>query len=206
VNKAYNKQPVPDHLFDAADQHFALMKKTLTSQDFHSKAQADVERWLRVEQHELMRRLLQSHLTLRGQDQAVGPVVGADGVERTHVRQDKVRRLETTFGSVDVARTAHAGRGLSALHPVDASLNLPVRLYSHEVERQVATHVARLSFDAAGSMLSALTGAGVPKRQAEELVQQSATGFRGVLRRLGVRSRQADQRPAGAVVRPEGRW
>lgn len=177
MNESYNKQPVLDHLFDDADEQYATMKKTLTSKGFLTKPEADIERCLRVEQHELMRRLLQSHVTLRGLEQAVGPVVGADGVERTHVREDKTRQLETTFGTVEVARTAHAGRGLAALHPVDASLNLPVRLYSHEVERQVAMAAARMSFDAATSMLEALTAAGVAKRQAEELVQQAAKDF-----------------------------
>jgi len=177
VNRSYSKHPVPDHLFDAADEQYAMMKKTLTSQDFQSKPEAAVERWLQVEQHELLRRMLQSHLTLRGQDLAVGAVVGADGEERTHVRQGKVRQLETTFGTVEVERTAHGGRGLSELHPVDASLNLPVRLYSHEVKRQIAMATARMSFDAAGSMLRLLTAAGVPKRQAEELAQQAAKDF-----------------------------
>lgn len=177
MNAPYRNQPTLDHLFDDADAQYAAMKKTLTSRGFLTKPEADIERCLREEQHELMRRLLQSHLTLRGQDQAVGPVVGADGVERTHVRQGKARQLETTFGTVQVERTAHAGRGLSALHPVDASLNLPFRLYSHEVERQLAITVAQMSFDATLSMLSSLTAAGVPKRQAEELVQQAAKDF-----------------------------
>jgi len=177
VNEPYSKQALVDQLFDAADEQFATMKKVLVSDDFHGRPEADVVRWLHVEQHELMRRLLQSHLTLRGFDQAIDPVVGADAVRRTHVSQNKVRQLETTFGTVSIARTAHAGRGLSALHPVDASLNLPKRLYSHEVGRQVAMMTARMSFDAVGSTLGTLTAASVPKRQAEELVQQAAQDF-----------------------------
>lgn len=177
MNALYRKQAAVDHKFDDADAQYAKLKKTLTSCDLLTKPEADVERWLSVEQRELMRLLLQSHVTLRGLEQAVGPVVGADGVERTHVRREKARHLETTFGTVEVARTAHAGLGMSALHPVDASLNLPVRLYSHEVARQVAMTAARMSFDSATSMLAALTGAGVAKRQAEELVQQAAKDF-----------------------------
>lgn len=185
MNAVYRNQPALDHLFDDADTQYAQIKKSLISQDFHDRAEADVERLLHVEQHELMRRLLQSHVTLRGQDEAVGPVVGADGVERSHVRHGKTRQLATTFGPVVVERTAHAGRGLSALHPVDASMNLPVRSYSHEVERQVGMTAARMSFDAALSMLAELTAAGVPKRQAEELVQQAAKDFEAFYAKTG---------------------
>ena len=177
MNESYSKQPMVDHLFDAANQQFAMMKRQLVSDDFHGRPEAEVERWLCVEQHELMRRLLQSHVTLRGFDQAVEPVVGVDDTKRTHVSQGRMRQLKTTFGNVDISRTAHAGRGLSALHPVDASLNLPKHLYSHEVSRQVAMMAARMSFDAVGSTLGMLTAANVPKRQAEELVQQAAKDF-----------------------------
>jgi len=124
-----------------------------------------------------MRRLFQSFVTLRGQAQAQEPVVGADGVPRTHLRQQKSRKLESVFGTVEVERTGHSGRGLSTLYPVDASLNLPGSRYSQEVDRQVAKATARLSFDEALEIVGSLTGAHVPKRQAEEAVQRAATDF-----------------------------
>jgi len=104
-------------------------------------------------------------------------VVGADDVTRTHLRQEKSRKLETVFGTVEVERTGHSGRGLSTLYPVDASLNLPETRYSQEVDRQVAKATARLSFDEALEMVGSLTGAHVPKRQAEEAVQRAARDF-----------------------------
>lgn len=177
MSTAYNQAPVLSHLFSSADEQYAAMKTTLESPDFRGLQQAEVERWLTVQQRELMRRLLQSHLTLRGQEQAVGPVVGADGEERTHVRSEQSRQIETSLGTVVVERTAHAGRGLPALHPVDASLNLPSHLYSHEVERLVAKTTARLSFEASLDTLADLTGAHVPKRQAEEIVRRAAQDF-----------------------------
>lgn len=177
MKQDYNTSTEDDHLYAAADGHYEMIKETLASREFGEGSEADTERWLRVEGQELLRRLLQSHLTLRGQAQAVVAVVGADEVERTHVRPGKTRALETTFGNVSVERTAYAGRGIGALHPVDAGLNLPEVRYSHEVERQVAMSAARLSFDATLAVLGVLMLAHVPKRQAEQLVLRAARDF-----------------------------
>jgi hypothetical protein len=166
-------------LFAAADAQYATMKETLTSSDFQGKTEAETERWLALEQQELMRRLFQAFVTLRGQAQVQGPVIGAEGVTRTHVRPEQSRALETVFGTVEAGRTGHSGRGLSTLYPVDASLNLPATRYSLEVDRQVALAAARLSFDEALELLGRLTGAHVPKRQAEEAVQRAARDFEG---------------------------
>ncbi len=177
MTTAYRIDPTTASLFATADAQFATMKKTLTSSDFQDKTEAEVERWLAAEQKELMRRLIQSHVTLRGQAQALEPVVGVDGVTRTHLRPEKSRKLETLFGTVEVERTGHSGRGLSTLYPVDANLNLPQTKYSQEVDRQVAKATARLSFDEALETVGSLTGAHVPKRQAEEAVQRAAKDF-----------------------------
>ncbi len=177
MNTVYRTAPASAPLFADADAQYATMKKTLTSEDFDGKTEAEVERWLAVEQRELMRRLFQSHVTLRGRAQVQEQVVGAEGASRTHLRPEKSRQLETLFGTVEVERTGHSGRGLSTLYPVDASLNLPKAKYSHEVDHQVAKMAARLSFDETLEMVGSLTGAHVPKRQAEEAVQRAATDF-----------------------------
>jgi hypothetical protein len=177
VSAVYNKQPVHDDLYQPADELYASIKAELCSEAFRVKSEADLQRWLMGEQRELMRRLMQAHLTLRGQEEASGAVVGSDGVERTHMRQDRSRELESVFGTVEAKRAAHGGRGLSELHPVDGSLNLPASRYSHEVERQVAKAAAHMSFDSALDTLDELLGAHVPKRQAEDLVQQAARDF-----------------------------
>ena len=173
----YRSDPVATTLFVAADAQYAMMKEALASGGFQGKTEADVERWLFVEQQELMRRMFQGYVTLSGQAEARVPVIGADGVERTHLRHEASRQLETVFGPVDVKRTGYSGRGLSTLYPVDALLNLPKEKYSLEVERQVALVAARMSFDESLSMLKRLTGAHVPKRQAEEAVQRAARHF-----------------------------
>jgi len=177
MNASYQTAAAASDLFADADGQYATMKEALTSGDFQSKTEAEVQRWLAVEQQELMRQLMQSHVTLRGQAQACEPVVGSDGVLRTHHRQEKSRKLETVFGTVEVERTGHSARGLSTLYPVDAHLNLPQARYSLEVDRQVAKAAARLSFDGALEMLGGLVGAHVPKRQAEQAVQRAARDF-----------------------------
>jgi hypothetical protein len=173
----YSSQEVNTPIFADADAKYATMKEQLMSADAHRQTEPEVERWLAEEQKELMRRLFQSFVTLRGQAEAQGPVVGADGVTRTHVRQDSSRQMESVFGAVEVGRTGYSGRGLSTLFPVDASLNMPVSRYSLEVDRQVAMGAARLSFDEALEMIGRQTGAHVPKRQAEEAVQRAARDF-----------------------------
>lgn len=177
MNVLYRTPAVGAPLFAEANAHYATMKETLSSADYQGRTEAEVERWLAVEQRELMRRLFQAFVTLRGQAQAQDPVVGADGVARTHLREEKSRELETVFGTVEVKRTGHSGRGLSTLYPVDASLNLPEQKYSLEVDRQVAMTAARMSFDEALEMVDRQTGAHVPKRQAEQAVQRAARDF-----------------------------
>jgi len=177
MKAVYRIASISASLFSDADVQFATMKETLTSADFQGKTEAEVQRWLATEAKELMRLLLQSHITLRGQEEAQGPVVGDDGIPRTHIRPEKSRKLETVFGAVEVQRTGYSGSGLRTLYPVDASLNLPKTKYSHEVERQVAKAAARLSFDESLEMVGSATGAHVPKRQAEEAVQRAAADF-----------------------------
>ncbi len=177
MNAVYRIAPSPASLFAAADTQYAAMKDALMSAELQGETDPAAQRWLAIEQQELMRRMYQAFITLRGQAQVQEPVVGADGAARPHLRQDTSRKLETVFGEVEVARDEHSGRGLAALHPVDAHLNLPKHRYSLEVERQLAMVVARMSFDESLEILGRQTGAHVPKRQAEEAVQRAARDF-----------------------------
>ena len=156
-----------------------------------------LERELARRGQALLRKLLQGHLDQRSPGEAAGPVAGADGVERSERRVHE-RRLETTFGTVDVERTGYARAGHDSLHPLDAALNLPAERYSLEVRRRVAEAAAARSFDEALLDLSRHTGAQVPKRQAEQLVARAAADFDAFYE-----ARQAAQGrapPAGSVV------
>jgi hypothetical protein len=177
MNPTYCNPIVDGDIFAEADALYVKIKSALLSDDKRGQQEAMLERWLRVEQQGLMRQLLQSHVRLRGQERAVEPVVGANGDQRTHIYEEKVRQVETIFGTVEVPRTTYAGRGLSSLSPVDGHMNLPAGKHSLEVERQVAKRAARQSFDATVESMAELTGAKVAKRQAEELTQRAAKDF-----------------------------
>ena len=174
---AYKKPAAAEAAFGAADALYLQLRTKLLGKESAVLDAASVERMVDVEGREILRELLQAHLTLRGRAVAVDPVVGSDGGERRHVRPGVTRQLETVFGRVRVERAAHSGRHLRAVEPVDADLNLPKFMYSHELERRLAREVARMSFDAAIDNLGIGTGASIPKRQAEEITVRSACDF-----------------------------
>lgn len=165
-------------LFRDADEMYAAIKLKVQT-DWVVLPESEVERRLFDDGAEVLRRLLQSHVTLRGQAKPVEAVVGADGAERTHVREDtgEGRPIESIFGTVRLQRTGYRGRGLVALQPVDADLNLSPWKYSLEVERRVALAAARNSFDATGDLIAQTTHASVAKRQIEELARRAALDF-----------------------------
>ena len=78
-----------------------------------------------------------------------------------------------------VARTAYSGRGLDALHPVDAELNLPKDTYSFELRRKVAMTTAEVSFERAVHQIYEFTGVRIGLRQVEELTRAAASDMLG---------------------------
>lgn len=164
-------------LFREADELYLSIKERVQSREWGNLSHAEVERHLDVDGRELMRHLLQDHYSLRGRARPVEAVIGIDGAERTHVRPGTSRPVETVFGKVRAERTAYSGRGLHALHPTDAQLNLPAGRLSLELERRIALGAARVSFEATVDQIQRSTGAKVVKRQAEEAVQSAAYDF-----------------------------
>lgn len=177
MTAVYPSALLPENLFDFADVQYASIKERLISTDWGELDHGELERRLAPEGLELMRRLLQSHYTLRGQARPIVAVVGADGIERTHVRTETERKVVTIFGTVVAEREAYSKRGAPALHPVDADLNLPEDKYSHEVERQVALGAAERSFEATKRLIDRTTAARVGKFQVEQLAQAAAGDF-----------------------------
>lgn len=137
---------------------------------------SDMERELEARGRELMREMMQAWLTLMAPAEAQGPVLDTAGEERTR-RRVQTRHLETIFGEVEVERLGYGAEGKDSLHPLDAHLNLPEELYSFEVRRRVVEEAVRNAFEEARKTLACYTGAQVPKRQLEELVQRAACDF-----------------------------
>ena len=162
--------------YAAAEAAFAETTAYLSSREALQMSESDLERELHRRGQALLRKLLQGHLDQRSPGEAAGPVAGADGVERSERRVHE-RRVETTFGTVEVERVGYARAGHESLHPLDAALNLPAERYSLEVRRRVAEAASSRSFDEALFELSRHTGAQVPKRQAEQLAVRAAEDF-----------------------------
>ena len=87
----------------AAEAAFAEAKAYLSSREAQQMSESDLERVLHRLGQELMRKLLQGHLDQRSPGEAAGLVEGTDDVERSQRRVHE-RHLETTFGTVQVAR------------------------------------------------------------------------------------------------------
>jgi hypothetical protein len=168
--------PVVANPFAAADQDYAAITEFLSSKEAWQVEHSELERELEGMGRELLRKLLQAHLELRQPGPAVEAVRDAAGtpLEPTAVHE---RRVESIFGTVEVARTGYGAAGTASVHPLDGALNLPPEKYSLEVRRRAAIEAARGSFDEGLQTLEMYTGAHVPKRQFEELMKRAAQDF-----------------------------
>jgi hypothetical protein len=137
---------------------------------------AGLEKYVREHGREVERRTLQAHLDLRAARERPVAVRGADGVRRTTHRQ-WTRRLLTIVGMVGVKRWTYEAKGVDALFPADAVLNLPDDLYSFGVRRLVAEEACKVSFDEVVEQTKKILGLAVPKRQVEELTVRAARDF-----------------------------
>ena len=136
---------------------------------------AELEDELESRGRELLRRMLQDHLTLRAATEPRLAAVADDaGVVHAAVETGHGRTLASVFGPVQVERLAYRHRGHQNLHPADAALNLPVERHSHGLRRLAAIESTRGSFEQAGAAITRATGQQVGKRQVEELTARAA--------------------------------
>jgi hypothetical protein len=173
-------EPVdPGTVFEAAREKFDEVSTRLGARETMELAHGDVERLLFSEGMEILRLLYQGHIHLRGIGEvAAARVTDGDGTVLTHCRLHP-RQLGSLFGVVNADRLGYGGRGEHSVHPLDADLNLPNGLHSHEVQRRVALEVCKQSFDGTVEEVVATTGASVAKRQAEEIAAHAASDFEG---------------------------
>ena len=162
--------------FSATRERFEGLLGVVGSEEWLAMTHADMEGALMVAGRELMRTFYEELLAVRAAATVVEPVVGSDGVERTHVRS-RVRRLTSVFGEVEARRDGYSARGTCSLFPVDGALNLPRESYSLGLRRMVAVEAAKVSYDEVAAAVAERTGVVVPKRQLEELVRRAAIDF-----------------------------
>jgi hypothetical protein len=162
--------------FAAARIHAAKLEATLSSDEMIRKPHTDIEELCAQQGREWARLMFEENVRLRAQLEQRVDVHGADGVERTSVR-DSERKLETVLGTIPVPRMAYQAPGSQDLHPMDAVLNLPPERFSYGIRRMVAKEVARASFDEVVEIVHDYTGAQIAKRQVEELAVRAALDF-----------------------------
>lgn len=124
---------------------------------------------------ELLRRMLQDHLSLRTRTEPrLHTVADEAGLVHAAVEPGHRRGLASVFGPVQVERLAYRHRGHANLYPADAALNLPAERHSHGLRRLAAVESSRGSFEQAGTAITRATGQRVGKRQVEELTNRAA--------------------------------
>ena len=92
----------------------------LEGSDAQALAHAELEEELDCRGPELLRRMLQDHLSLRAHNEVrLESVVDSDGVAHGAVEAGHHRSLATIFGPVDIERLAYRHRGHPNLSPAD---------------------------------------------------------------------------------------
>ena len=143
-------------------------------------AHAELEEQLDARGRELLRRMLQDHLSLRAQREVrLDSVVDSDGVAHKAVEAGHRRPLASIFGPVDVERLAYRHRGHPNRSPADAVLNLPTERYSHGLRPLAAIEAVRGSYEEAQGAIERASGQELGKRQVEELTRRAAADVEG---------------------------
>jgi hypothetical protein len=136
---------------------------------------AELEDELACRGRELLRRMLQDHLSLRAASEPrLAAVADGAGVVHAAVEAGHCRVLASVFGQVQVQRLAYRRHGHENLHPADAALNLPAERHSHGLRRLAAIESTRGSFEQTAAAITRSTGQQVGKRQVEALTARAA--------------------------------
>jgi hypothetical protein len=161
--------------FGASRQCAEEMIGWLAGPEAAGLAHGELENQLDTRGRELLRKMLQDHLSLRALNEVrVIEVTDSDGVVHGAVEAGHRRPLATIFGTVEVERLAYRHRAHPNLHPADALLNLPTERHSHGLRRLAAVEATRGSFEEAAAAAERATGQHVGKRQVESLSARSA--------------------------------
>lgn len=167
--------PVERAIFDASREYFEEALGWLEGPDATALTHAELEDELDCRGRELLRRMLQDHLSLRAATESrFDAVLDAEAVAHRAVEAGHRRPLVTIFGGVEVERLAYRHRGHPNLHPTDGVLNLPAERHSHGLRRLAAIEASRGSFEEASGAVERATGQHVAKRQVEALTARAA--------------------------------
>ena len=177
--------------FSSSRQSFNELIGSLSSDVTSDMDHSDLEKFLQNEGRELMRKLFEEKLRLRGNGSVAEVVQGSDGVERPYKRESD-RSLKSVFGEVTVERMGYGRPGEESLFPKDLELNMPAGIYSLGISRLMSLNAAKGSFDEAIATVKEATGVDVPKRQALSLVTNAAQDFESFYERVEVDALSTD--------------
>lgn len=176
-----------------------------------------MEQLVVVRGRELLRAVLQFGLDAGADGEARLPgVTGADGVRRTLAERGHARAVVTTVGVVRVRRIGYRarGKGVPALFPRDAVLNLPPRGYSWLLQQLAVMFARDGAYELAQEFVLAATGVKIGKRQLEEIVAAAAADVAGFYAAPGPAGQEEQQEALplalsadgkGVAMRPESR-
>ncbi len=94
-----------DHPFHGAYEKFIELTTHLSAKAKGEETHSDIEAYLETDGRELLRLLLQEHVDNQGSGRVGEAVRGADGVVRSHKRDDMETGYQSVFGAIRVART-----------------------------------------------------------------------------------------------------
>lgn len=149
------------------------------------KAQSPSARWLNaveaeIEQdgREVKHELLQGAINSMGIGD-IGPMLlSGEGIGLSRRRVTETL-LHTIHGKITIRRMGYSLPGHESIFPLDAAINLPSSSFSFELQRLIARRVSTTAFDEVLALTKEVTGVKIGKRQATEIVQQSAIDFDG---------------------------
>jgi hypothetical protein len=88
-----------------------------------------------------------------------------------------LRHPQTIFGEITVGRTGYLHPGEASVHPLDGQVQLPRRSFSYELQRRATKAAIQGPFDEAIERIEESTGVSMPKRSAEEILEEAAVDF-----------------------------
>jgi hypothetical protein len=162
-----------------ARQQFFLLEQWLASPQTLQLPLHEVEYQQEHKGREVQRLLLQTHIQQRGHG-VVGPALrvneGLRAMLSSH-RRLHTRRLKTIFGPIDITRMSYSRPGAESIHPLDEALQLPARSFSYELQKRMVKAAVQGTFREARERMAEITGAPVPTRSIEEVIQDAAQDF-----------------------------
>lgn len=162
-----------------ARQQFFLLEPWLASPQTLQLPLHPVECPQEHKGREVQRLLLETHIQQPGQG-AVGLALQVNQDLRPVLyshRRRHTRRLKTIFGPVDITRLSYSRPGAESIHPRDEALPLPARSFSYELQKRMVKAAVQGTFREARERIVEMTGAPVPTRSIEEVIQDAAQDF-----------------------------